>query len=125
MQELHPKCVINTSVPSGFLNVDGYQNEGYTIGWKTLQPPLKEWDISHPIGWFKLVYKCFGYYRGEQAYAFAWNDPKYWGSDPTVKPVNVAVWDTSFLMEDWEDPHSDVTEELDTPPGVILYEFEH
>ena len=125
MQELHPKCVIDTSVPSGFLNVDGYQNEGYTIGWKTLQPPLKEWDISHPIGWFKLVYKCFGYYRGEQAYAFAWNDPKYWGSDPTVKPVNVAVWDTSFLMEDWEDPHSDVTEELDTPPGVILYEFEH
>ena len=125
MQELHPKCVINTSVPSGFANVDGYPNEGYTIGWKTLQPPLKDWDISHPIGWYKLVYKCFDYYHGKQAYAFYWNDPKYFGSDPYVKPVNVAVWDTSFLMEDWEDPHSDVTEELDTPPGVILYEFEH
>ena len=125
MQELHPKCVIDTSVPSGLMSVDGYQNEGYTIGWKTLQPPLKDWDISHPIGWFKLVYKCFGYYYGVRSYSFSWNDPKYTGSDPYVKPVNVAVWDTSFLLEDWEDPHSDVTEELNTPPGVILYEFEH
>ena len=67
----------------------------------------------------------FDYAHGVKAYAFSWNDPKYYGYDPYAKPVNVQVWDTSFLKEDWVNPHSDEPEDMDAPPGVLLYEFEH
>jgi hypothetical protein len=126
MQTLHPRCVINTKVPSGLeRDEDGNGNEGYTIGWKQYQTGLPDWMSARPIGWYKVVFKCFRYDQGERAYAFCWNDPKYWGKDPYVKPVNVAVLDTSFLMEDWEDPGSTVPDELEDPPGETLYEYEH
>ena len=125
MQELHPDCVINTTVPSGLPDANGVvDNEGYCILWKSYSPPL-DWRGSQAIGWYKIAYKVFGYYWGYKSYAFFWNDPKYMGSDPYVKPVNVQVWDTSFLFEDWEDPHSLEPEDPDGPPGVLLYEFEH
>ncbi len=126
MQRLHPGCDINTTVPSGLeIAADGgAANEGYTIEWKSYQPPI-DGPVSQPIGWYKVIVKCFGYNHGAQAYSFYWNDPKYTGSDPTVKPVNVAVMDTSFLKEDWEDPHSLEPEDPDAPPGGILYELEH
>ena len=125
MQELHPDCVINSTVPSGLPDANGVvDNEGYCILWKSYRPPL-DWRGSQAIGWYKIAYKVFGYYWGYKSYAFFWNDPKYMGSDPYVKPVNVQVWDTSFLFEDWEDPHSLEPEDPDGPPGVLLYEFEH
>ena len=77
------------------------------------------------IGWYQVVYKCFDYVHGGRAYAFCWNDPKYWGDNPDVKPINVQVWDTSFLFEDWTNPHQDVPEDPDAPPGKLLYELEH
>ena len=129
MQELHPDCDINTTVPSGLMDVDGYPNEGYTILWKSFSLPIclddGSWYGSQAIGYYKVVYKCFGYRNGVRSYAFAWNDPKYSGYDPYVEPVNVAVWDTSFLLEYWRDPHSDELVDPDAPPGEILYQFEH
>ena len=126
MQELHPDCVINTTVPSGLELAPngGALNEGFTILWKNYSLPL-DWRGSQPIGWYKVVAKCFEYLRGGRAYAFCWNDPKYWGDDPYVKPINVQVWDTSFLFEDWTDPHQDEPEDPDAPPGELLYELEH
>ncbi len=126
MQELHPDCEINTTVPSGLERAPngGALNEGYTILWKSYTPAL-DWTGAQPIGWYKLVAKVFGYRFGTRYYAFFWNDPKYTGNDPYVTPVNVAVWDTSFLFEDWEDPHSDIPEDPEGPPGEILYEYEH
>ena len=126
MHMLHPDCEINTTVPSGLERDEdgGAVNEGYTILWKSYTLPL-DWRGSQPIGWYKVVYKCFDYVHGGMAYAFCWNDPKYWGGDPYVKPVNVQVWDTSFLFEDWTNPHQDEPEDPDAPPGVLLYELEH
>ena len=130
MQELHPNCEINTTVPSG-LEKDaegGAANEGYTILWKSYSLPIDMgayWIGARAIGYFKVVYKVFDYAHGVKAYAFCWNDPKYYGYDPYVKPVNVQVWDTSFLKEDWVNPHSDEPEDMDAPPGVLLYEYEH
>ena len=72
-----------------------------------------------------MVFKCFDYRHGVRAYAFAWNDPKYTGFDPYVEPINVTVWDTSFLTEYWRNPHSDEPEDPEAPPGEILYQFEH
>ena len=126
MQALHPDCVINTTIPSGLELAEngGALNEGFTILWKNYSLPL-DWRGSQPIGWYKVVAKCFDYAHGGRAYAFCWNDPKYWGNDPYVKPVNVQVWDTSFLFEDWTDPHQDEPEDPDAPPGELLYELEH
>ena len=126
MKALHPDCDINTTVPSGLERDEdgGALNEGYTIQWKTYSLPL-DWRGSQPIGWYKVVYKCFDYVHGGRAYAFCWNDPKYWGDNPDVKPINVQVWDTSFLFEDWTNPHQDVPEDPDAPPGKLLYELEH
>ena len=130
MQELHPDCDINTTVPSG-LEKDadgGAANEGYTISWKSYSLPIdmgSYWIGARAIGYYKVVYKVFDYAHGVKAYAFSWNDPKYYGYDPYAKPVNVQVWDTSFLKEDWVNPHSDEPEDMDAPPGVLLYEFEH
>ena len=123
MQRLHPRCVINTTVPSGLPNPDGrVDNEGYTIGWKSYQTHPYTWSWI-PIGWYKVVFKCFEYDRGDRAYAFCWNDPKYLGSDPTVHPINVKVIDTSFLLEDWEDPQDFIPPEISDPPGELLYEY--
>ena len=126
MQELHPKCTINTQVPSGLPNAQGVvDNEGYTIDWKSWQPPINN-SAAHPIGYYKVVFKIFRYDYGGRSYAFCWNDPKYTGSDPFVTPINVSVFDTSFLSEDWEeDKDSLVVEELEDPPGGFLYAFEH
>ena len=130
MQELHPKCDINTTVPSGLERDEfgGAVNEGYTISWKSYSLPIDMgayWIGARAIGYYKVVYKVFDYAHGVKSYAFSWNDPKYYGYDPYVKPINVQVWDTSFLKEDWVNPHSDEPEDMDAPPGVLLYEFEH
>ena len=132
MRERHPDCIVNTTVPSGI----GGTNEGYVLeGWKSFQNYLTaDWNyfaVHHdfppqrPIGWFKVVYKCFDYNLGTGAYSFAWNDPLYDPHDPGVAPVNVKVLDTSFLLEDWEDPGSIIPDVLSDPPGETLYEFEH
>ncbi len=130
MQELHPDCDINTTVPSGLERDEdgGAINEGYTILWKSFALPINMgsyWIGSQPIGYYKVIYKVFDYRHGGLAYAFSWNDPKCEGSDPYAKPVNVTVWDTSFLNEFWRNPHSDEPEDPDAPPGEILYELEH
>ena len=130
MQELHPDCDINTTVPSGLEKDEngGAANEGYTILWKSYSLPMdmgSYWIGARPIGYYKVVYKCFDYGHNVRAYAFAWNDPKYTGFDPYVEPVNVTVWDTSFLLEYWRDPHSDEPDDTDGPPGEVLYRFEH
>ncbi len=127
MQELHPNCDINTTVPSGLeLDEDGgAANEGYTIEWKSFQLPLFWGDEWRPIGYYKVAFKCFRYDLGLKAYAFSWNDPKYTGDDPFVEPVNVSVIDTSFLLEDWVNPHSDEPDLLEYPPGETLYVLEH
>jgi hypothetical protein len=137
MQQRHPGCIINTSAPSG-LERDangGAVNEGYVLGWKNYQNYLTaDWNYysatgsfpaQRPIGWFKVVFKCFEYNLGTGAYAFSWNDPKYNAHDPSVAPVNTKVLDTSFLAEDWEDPGSIIPDVLSDPPGETLYESEH
>jgi hypothetical protein len=137
MQERHPSCIINTSAPSG-LERDargGAANEGYVLGWKNYQNYLTvDWNYysatgsfpaQRPIGWFKVIYKCFEYNLSTGAYAFSWNDPKYNAHDPWVAPVNTKVIDTSFLAEDWEDPGSIIPDVLSDPPGETLYESEH
>ena len=137
MQERHPNCIINTSVPSGLeRDANGnVLNEGYVLGWKNYQNYLTvDWNFysaygyfpaQRPIGWYKVIYKCFEYNLGTGAYAFSWNDPKYNAHDPSVMPVNTFVLDTSFLNEDWEDPGSIIPDVLDDPPGELLYRSEH
>ena len=137
MQERHPACIINTSAPSG-LERDakgGALNEGYVLGWKNYQNYLTaDWNYytahgsfpaQRPIGWYKVVFKCFEYNKATGAYAFSWNDPLYKAHDGYVKPVNTMVIDTSFLAEDWEDPGSIIPDVLTDPPGETLYESEH
>ena len=137
MQERHPSCIINTSAPSGLeRGADGGAlNEGFILGWKNYQNYLTDdWAVfaatggfpaQRPIGWFKVIYKCFEYNKATEAYAFSWNDPKYNAHDPDVQPVNTMVVNTSFLNEDWEDPSSIIPDVLSDPPGETLYESEH
>ena len=127
MQQLHPDCEINTTVPSGLEKKadGGAANAGYTIEWKSFQLPLFWGDELRPIGYYKVVFKCFRYDLGLKAYSFSWNDPKYTGDDPFAEPVNVSVIDTSFLQEDWVNPHSDDPDLLEYPPGETLYVLEH
>ena len=137
MQNRHPSCIINTSAPSGLeRDAKGHPlNEGYILGWKNYQNYLTaDWNYysahgsfpaQRPIGWFKVIFKAFEYNKAQGAYAFSWNDPLYEKHGAGVKPVNVFVLDTSFLMEDWEDPGSIVPDVLSDPPGEILYESEH
>ena len=47
------------------------------------------------------------------------------GYDPYAEPVNVTVWDTSFLLEYWRNPHADELDDTDGPPGAVLYKLEH
>ena len=137
MQERHPICIINTTAPSG-LERDARGaalNEGYVLGWKNYQNYLTvDWNYfaahgsfpaQRPIGWFKVIYKCFEYNKATGAYAFSWNDPLNKAHDGSVKPVNTMVIDTSFLAEDWEDPGSIIPDVLSDPPGETLYESEH
>ena len=137
MQERHPACIINTTAPSG-LERDangGALNEGFILGWKNYQNYLTEdWAVyaatnafpsQRPIGWFKVIYKCFEYNKATGAYAFSWNDPLYNAHEPGIQPVNTKVIDTSFLNEDWEDPSSIIPDVLEDPPGETLYESEH
>ena len=137
MQERHPACIINTTAPSG-LERDangGALNEGFILGWKNYQNYLTDdWAVfaathafpsQRPIGWFKVVYKCFEYNKATGAYAFSWNDPLYNAHEPGIQPVNTKVIDTSFLNEDWEDPSSIIPDVLEDPPGETLYESEH
>ena len=136
MQERHPACIINTTAPSG-LERDangGALNEGFILGWKNYQNYLTEdWAVyaatnafpsQRPIGWFKVIYKCFEYNKATGAYAFSWNDPLYNAHEPGIPPVNTKVIDTSFLNEDWEDPSSIIPDVLEDPPGETLYESE-
>ena len=118
MQALHPDCWIDTKVPSGL----GGVNEGYTIGWKSYQEPMADWDISRPTGWYKGIVRIFGYDQGDRCFAFCWNDAKYWGHDPYVTPVNTEVYDTSFLSEDWEDPGIPLPEEECGFEPAVLYQ---
>ncbi len=136
MQERHPNCVINTSAPSG-LERDAKGNalnEGYVLGWKNYQNYLTaDWNYfsahgyfpaQRPIGWYKVIFKCFEYNLANGAYAFSWNDPLYNAHGDNVKPVNTKIIDTSFLMEDWEDPGSIIADVLSDPPGETLSESE-
>ena len=136
MQERHPARIINTTAPSG-LERDangGALNEGFILGWKNYQNYLTEdWAVyaatnafpsQRPIGWFKVIYKCFEYNKATGAYAFSWNDPLYNAHEPGIPPVNTKVIDTSFLNEDWEDPSSIIPDVLEDPPGETLYESE-
>jgi hypothetical protein len=137
MQSRHPNCIINTSAPSGLeRDAKGSPlNEGYILGWKNYQNYLTaDWNYysahgafpaQRPIGWYKVIFKAFEYNKATGAYAFSWNDPMYEKHGAGVKPVNTFVLDTSFLMEDWEDPGSIVPDVLSDPPGEILYESEH
>ena len=131
MQERHPGCIVNTTVPSGI----GGNNEGYVLeGWKSYQNYLTvDWNYysahhafpaQRPIGWYKVIYKCFEYNLANGAYAFSWNDPLYKEHGAGVKPVNTKVIDTSFLKEDWEDPGSIVPDVLSDPPGETISESE-
>ena len=137
MQERHPSCIIDTSAPSGLeRGADGGAlNEGFILGWKNYQNYLTDdWAVysatgnfpaQRPIGWFKVIYKCFEYDKATGAYAFSWNDPLFKAHEPGVQPVNTKVIDTSFLAEDWEDPGSIIPDVLSDPPGETLSESEH
>ena len=137
MQERHPACIINTTAPSGLeRDANGaVLNEGFILGWKNYQNYLTEdWAIyaathafpsQRPIGWFKVIFKCFEYNKATGAYAFSWNDPLFNAHEPGIPPVNTKVIDTSFLNEDWEDPSSIIPDVLEDPPGETLYESEH
>ena len=137
MQERHPACIIDTSAPSGLeRGADGGAlNEGFILGWKNYQNYLTDdWAVysatgnfppQRPIGWFKVIYKCFEYDKATGAYAFSWNDPLFKEHEPGVQPVNTKVIDTSFLNEDWEDPGSIIPDVLSDPPGETLSESEH
>jgi len=138
MRRLHPKCEVNTTVPTGLeRDANGVQNnQGYVEQyWKCYQQYLKaDWDFyanyqvfpnQRPLGWWKVIYKCFQYNLQDQAYAFAWNDPKYDPHEPDVAPVNTRVLNTSFLDEDFDPVKAQDTiipDKLDDPPGEILYE---
>ncbi|MBO5555638.1 MAG: hypothetical protein J5927_00485 [Oscillospiraceae bacterium] len=139
MQELHPKCEVNTTVPTGLeRDADGNQfNEGYVLGnWKCFQQWLTaDWNFysangyfpaQRPIGYYKVVFKCFDYNLVDGAYAFSWNDPKFNAHDPDVKPVNVVLRNLDLLSEDWEIPESDIVpNKLEDPPGEIIWEGTH
>ena len=135
MRRLHPKCEVNTTVPTGNeKDANGNAtNEGYvTEYWKCYQQYLaKDWEYysntgtfpaQRPLGWWKVVFKAFQYNLQDGAYAFSWNDPKYNPHDPDVAPVKTYVIDTSFLDEDFEIPETIIPDKLEDPPGEILYE---
>ncbi len=136
MQQRHPGCIINTSAPSGLERTanGGAANEGYVLGWKNYQNYLTvDWNYyaahgafpaQRPIGWYKVIFKCFEYNLNTGAYAFSWNDPMYKEHGDDVKPVNTKIIDTSFLTEDWEDPSSIVPDVLSDPPGETISESE-
>ena len=136
MRRLHPDCIVNTTVPTG-LEKGANENAGYVMEyWKCYQKYLAaDWDYAaatggsfpaqRPLGWWKVVFKCFQYNLGDQAYAFAENDPKYNPHDPGVAPVNTRVLDTSFLDEDFDVDKAQETivpDKLEDPPGDLLYE---
>ena len=138
MRQAHPNCEVNTTVPSG-LERDangGAINEGYVMGnWKCYQNYLTaDWDTyartgsfpaQRPIGYFKVVYKCFDYNLADAAYAFSWNDPKFNAHSPDVFPVNTAIHNTELLSQDWVNPESVVPDLLTDPPGEIIYSIEY
>ena len=137
MRSLHPNCIIDTVAPSGLeRDADGHAtNEGYILGWKNYQNYLTaDWNYyaangsfpaQRPIGWFKVIFKCFEYNKALEAYSFSWNDPKFDPHDDSVMPVNTKIIDTSFLLEDWENPGSVIPDVLSDPPGETLSESEH
>lgn len=135
MRRLHPKCIVNTTVPTGLEKEN--ENAGYVMEyWKCFQKYLAaDWEYAantggifpaqRPLGWWKVIFKCFRYNDGDSAYAFSWNDPKYNPHDPDVAPVNTRVLDTSFLAEDFDvDKAQDtiIPDKLEDPPGETLYE---
>ena len=133
MKELHPQCEINTTCPSGLeRNAAGEAtNEGYTSeNWKYYQNYLTaDWEYrdaygffpaQRPLGYFKVVFKCFDYSTNPACYAFSWNDPNY-ESACHVDPVNTYVINTSLLSEYWEEEASIIPDNLSDPPGETLY----
>ena len=136
MRSRHPKCEVNTTVPTGKeKDANGNNaNEGYVLEyWKCYQQYLAaDWEFyennnhtfpaQRPLGWWKVVFKCFQYNLQDGAYAFSWNDPKYNPHGPDVAPVNTHVIDTSFLDEDFEIPETIIPDKLEDPPGETLYE---
>lgn len=134
MRELHPDCEVNVEVPTGLNDVDEFGNadsEGYTHDWKYWQQRLTAdwayysanngvWPAQRPLGYWKVVYKCFEYTKSLNAYAFSWNDPKYEAHGDDVQPINVTIYDTSLLSENWIDEESLVADVLSDPPGEIV-----
>ena len=134
MRELHPQCEVNTVAGTG-LERDQYgniTNEGYTAeGWKYYQNYLTaDWAFydtynyfpaQRPLGWYKVIHKCFQYGTNPACYSFSWNDPNLEATSH-VDPVNTYIVDTSALSEYWEeDPATaHIADVYDDPPGAIL-----
>lgn len=132
MRELHPQCEVNTTAPSGLeRNAEGEAtNEGYTSeNWKYYQNYLTaDWayrdqygffPAQRPLGYFKVIFKCFQYALNPACYSFSWNDPNF-ESPAHVDPVNTYIIDTSLLSEYWEEEASIIPDNLDDPPGETL-----
>ncbi len=133
MQKRHPQCIIDTTCPSGRERneLGAAANEGFVMNnWKYYQNYLDaDWSYrdqtgyfpaQRPLGYFKVIYKCFEYNTNPACYAFSWNDPNY-ESTSHVDPVNTFVVNTSLLSEYWEEEASIVPDVLEDPPGEILY----
>lgn len=128
-RKLHPDCEVNETV--------GPFGEAYVLdGWKYWQQlNADDWQyyadtgnfpMQRPLGYWKVVYKAFEYYKGGPAYAFSWYDPKYGGEFTEDTPcVNTFVLNTDRLKEKWEAPNYDnpedlVPDDLNTPPGETV-----
>ena len=128
-RKLHPDCEVNETV--------GPFGEAYVLdGWKYWQQlNADDWQyysytgsfpMQRPMGYWKVAYKAFEYYKGGPAYAFSWYDPKYGGEfAEDTQPVNTFILNTDRLREKWTAPEYDkpedlVPDELDTPPGEII-----
>lgn len=137
MQSLHPKCEINTTVPTGRNDPNG--PDWSSGNWKYYQQLLaRDWEFysnnnntfpaQRPMGYWKVVYKCFKYNLADRAYSFTQNDPLYYDHGDDVQPVNVFLIDLSLLDEDWEDYTQDESSPrylqpdiLDEPPGDTVW----
>ena len=134
MLSLHPDCEINTTVPTGWNDPEG--PDWSSENWKSWQKYLtRDWDFystynafpaQRPLGYWKVVYKAFGYIEQNAAYAFCDNDPLYYGHDEGVEPINVFHIDTSFLSNrEWNYEEYDTAtitpDVLEDPPGEIIW----
>lgn len=134
MQSLHPDCEINTTAPTGWNDPEG--PDWSSENWKSWQKYLtRDWDFystyncfpaQRPLGFWKVVYKAFGYIDANSAYAFCDNDPLYYEHEDGVEPVNVFWIDTSLLSDrEWNYEEYDTAtitpDVLEDPPGEIIW----